>query len=189
MNKREKEPTDMPISFWIYTFFIVFTAFSFIRRGKHTQYIGYFISYLLFFTYIALSQRFALGYNDILNTLVVLTGFIHFFFGENLGYYYRAKQFDRLLHCFGTFSFTLFLNHLIVQMMHPALQPDAFLFVYILSLGTAIGAFFELFEFLADTLFHSRNQSGLVDTNVDLLFDVIGAMLAAIVAVFVLPTP
>jgi hypothetical protein len=57
-------------------------------------------------------------------------------------------------------------------------SPNSVIFVFVVALGALIGVVFELYEFTVDMIFKTKNQHGLIDTDVDLIFDIIGAILA-----------
>lgn len=59
-----------------------------------------------------------------------------------------------------------------------------FLALFILILGIALGAVHEILEFVADIRQNSHMQKGLKDTNLDIIFNVIGSVLAAVAAYF-----
>ncbi len=107
---------------------------------------------------------------------------IHSYFGTYLNLYHKSETFDLLLHLFGTYSFTLFYYSLLNHFSPKPNSINIREIILIISLGIAIGTVFELFEFLYD-LFNkpsSHSQLGLVDTNLDLIFNIIGAFLASL---------
>jgi len=55
----------------------------------------------------------------------------------------------------------------------------------VVSLGVSLGAFYEILEFLTDIFSHPIpiSQPSLLDTDLDLMGDVIGAVFAAIHAI------
>ena len=57
-------------------------------------------------------------------------------------------------------------------------RPAVFTFILISLIGISLGTFFELIEFSLDSLFNEHNQLGLIDTDLDLVFDCIGSFLA-----------
>ncbi|MFT9057152.1 MAG: hypothetical protein ABF449_11180, partial [Ethanoligenens sp.] len=53
---------------------------------------------------------------------------------------------------------------------------------FVATIGISLGCLFEIYEFILDSISHSNHQHGLTDTNFDLISDVIGAVIAGIVA-------
>lgn len=174
------------ISMAAFTSLIIITPISFIRRNNIKLYYGFFATYLCFLLFVYLENKFDFYIYDLVLLLVIATIFGHFYIGENLKFYYRCntKYYDRGLHFFGTAAFTLFAYLLILRTIHPTLNPSAVIFIFILSLGVFIGVVFELLEFCFDSIFKTNNQSGLIDTNFDLIFDILGAALAGIVVLY-----
>jgi hypothetical protein len=115
--------------------------------------------------------------------LVLLTVFLNAFMGHFLNLYNRTVWFDRTLHAVGTFSNALLLYFTLIGVFTPG-GSAAFNAVVIFSLGVAGGAVIEIIEFAVDRKTGSMNQRGLKDTNVDIIFNVIGALAAAVFAFF-----
>lgn len=171
-------PFALNIAFYTTNFFI---ALGFILKGSFNQ-IANPISTSLFFLLLLLLDRYTkFELNGLTRVLVMITLISHSLFGEYLRAYYTTGYFDNLLHFFGTFSFALlsyevFLTFIKVRSSLPAL----FIILLVSFLGISLGTFFELLEFALDRLLHERNQFGLIDTDLDLLFDVVGAFCAGI---------
>ncbi|WP_141228368.1 hypothetical protein [Anaeromicrobium sediminis] len=93
-----------------------------------------------------------------------------------------TKWFDNAIHMFGSFSFTLLLNYI----FHVKKISDSkiVIFVYATSLGIATGVFYEFVEFALDMILKTTTQEGLIDTNLDLIFDTFGAMIASILIIY-----
>ncbi len=111
----------------------------------------------------------------------------HSFVGEYLDYYNKSKYYDRFLHFFGTFSFTLFAYSIIYLIEKPIHYSPLYVSLFVTTLGIAMGVLFELLEFAHDTFMKSdiQAQHGLKDTNLDLMGNVIGALLAGVLSFFV----
>ena len=117
--------------------------------------------------------------------LTMIAAFISGFFGQYLRMYYRSIVFDRFLHAYGTFAFAMlffyFLDHLLIMGGSPG-----FLAVFVFLLGNTLGVIFELLEFSHDLkpANTSKAQHGLKDTNMDMLFNLFGAIGAAVFVYF-----
>lgn len=172
------------LSFILFTVLIIVSVVSFLRRNNFKLFSGLLFFYLLLIFFIFLENKYQFRINDFLILLVVLNLYGHFFLGENLRLYYTTRYFDRFLHAFGTFAFTLFTYSVMVATLNPEINPNLFEFIFIVSLGVLLGVIFELIEFLADSFFRTKTQSGLKDTDFDLIFDIIGAILAGLIVIY-----
>lgn len=137
-------------------------------------------TFLVSYTYIEL--KYDLCLNNYIRGLIILTLLSHIQFGQYLNFYTRFFYFDIVLHIFGTYSFTLFVYSLLNQTVSkPSLAKNRELILVIL-LGISLGTFFEIIEFLIDLTFDPKipAQSGLIDTNLDMISNIIGAVIATV---------
>lgn len=138
----------------------------------------------IFYTGVLLLERYtAFKLHNLIRMLLCLTLIAHSLLGEYFRFYYDTVFFDNALHCFGTFSFALAAYNLmttfiIIQSSHPGL----FIFLIVTAMGISLGTIFELLEFILDLILKEKNQFGLIDTDWDLFYDLIGALLAGIIA-------
>lgn len=172
------------ISVTVFTILILLTMKSFINRKNIKLLGGLIIAYMFFWLFIFIENKFGFHIYDIALLLVAITIFLHFFIGENLRFYYNKGYFDRGLHFFGTIAFTLFAYLIMIETLKPALNSNILIFIFILSLGTLLGVIFELIEFVIDLIFKTRSQKGLIDTNFDLIFDLIGAIFTGLMVLY-----
>ncbi len=181
--------TVVLILFSVYTLFVVVGAVSMLtaKRRKFLPLLvfGYvLLSVFVFFEGMGFfrTPAFVLG-------LVFLCVLLHTLVGEHLAVYHKSTTFDRWLHLTGTFTFALFVNSIIDNTIKPPPLPKAYLFVFVAALGTALGSAFEVFEYFHDKATQHKprlpTQHGLKDTDTDMLFNIVGAALAGLVAVFV----
>ena len=166
------------ISLILFSTSILITVRSFLVRNNLKLLLGLIVTYIGFLLFIWLENKFGFEIYDFVLLLVTITIFAHFYLGENLRLYYKTKFFDRCLHLFGTIAFTLFIYLIIIRTLKPVIYPNGVIFIFVMALGALIGVVFELCEFIVDMIFKTRNQSGLIDTDVDLIFNIIGAILA-----------
>ncbi len=117
--------------------------------------------------------------------LAMLAVFINCFFGHYLDWFNRSKVFDRYLHAYGSFSFAL-LAYSLIQNLFEAGGSETFQSLFVFATGMTLGAVFELIEAREDYKKGTNNQRGLQDTNMDLLGDLIGSLLAGVFAFFFL---
>ena len=103
--------------------------------------------------------------------------------GEYFNAYEKFWWWDILLHSGSAFGFGL-LGVTILLILSKRDKVDANPFILALfafGFSISIGVIWEIFEFMMDTLFDMNMQkSGLVDTMTDLIVDVFGAAMAAV---------
>ncbi len=96
-----------------------------------------------------------------------------------------VQWYDEAMHAFTAFALTIFIGGYLYRNVLIGAQTHVVLLVISLAgLGLAAGALWEVYEWIRDTMFPEENLSvGKVDTMVDLIFDTIGALFGATVAV------
>jgi uncharacterized membrane protein YjdF len=131
--------------------------------------------------YVWLESRYFFSISNYVRTTVMLTIVFDSFFGYYLGYYVTSTIFDKLLHIFGAYAFSLFAYVLAVQRLSSPL-PRLINCILLISLGISLGALYEIAEFLVDSFGNPvlLGQPSLLDTDLDLICDTVGAILAAI---------
>lgn len=138
--------------------------------------------YGLFIAFLITQNLFGFYVESIIIFICTITVLGHILGGEYLKLYETSIAYDRLLHLFGTFSFTLLIYSVIIETTQPVSGPQIYNTLFVIALGISIGTFFELLEFLLDVA--SKNskshQKGLQDTNVDMIANVIGAVIASL---------
>ncbi len=180
----------MPTFFWIlYTAFLlsqVFIAIRYLTTGNKMYFQSLLVTNILFGLYVAADAVFTIGVPFFIRCLVIVALFIHTFFGYFKDFYTRSQTFDRYLHAFGSFAFALFFYSLFLKLMAAAVTPPLFAAVMVTFTGIAVGAIFEIIEFAIDTKMPVKTQRDLKDTDMDLVFDVIGSVAAGAAAYFFL---
>ncbi len=89
--------------------------------------------------------------------------------------------YDEVAHGFTMFAITLALGFLLYNELMHGFYAHRFMFVVtIASMGIAIGALWEVAEWLADFVTPQQIVAGLFDTITDIILDSVGAVLAAI---------
>jgi uncharacterized membrane protein YjdF len=112
--------------------------------------------------------------------LVGLTIFLDAFLGYYFDLYVTSFVFDQFLHVFGTYACSLFGYILLAQILvNPVVKVVKFILV--VSLGLSLGATYEILEFFTDYISNPMppSQPSLLDTDLDLVGDALGALLAA----------
>lgn len=162
--------------------FIVLQAvimFGLIGKGYYDFTRSVAITTSLWIVYTFIEVKYNAYMNHYVRAAAMTAITIDAFFGYYLAYYLTSFTFDKLLHAFGTYAFALFAYVLVVQLLK---FPAGGLFKFILatSLGLSIGAFYEIIEFLVDTFSNPiiPSQVNLLDTDLDIVCDAIGAIIA-----------
>lgn len=140
------------------------------------------VCYSLLFFYIFLF-RVQVAYWTILLTMIA--AFFSGFCGHYLRMYYRSIVFDRYLHAYGAFSFSLLFFYILGHFLMMGGSP-LFLALFVFLLGNTLGVIFELLEFRYDLKPTNtiKSQHGLKDTDMDMLFNLFGSICAAIFIFF-----
>lgn len=165
----------------IYFFSNFLIAAGFLIDKRAPQIANPVITTLFYLGLIYLEKRTSFKLNNYIRLLLIATLISHSFVGEYLRLYYTTAYFDKALHSFGSFSFALLafelLNSFLVIFSS---RPPVLIFILVSLAGVTIGTLFEIMEFSLDRLLGEKNQFGLIDTDLDLLFDLLGSLCAGI---------
>lgn len=148
--------------------------------------------YFCFLALLAAIKIFNLMIPDYATILIILSGIGHIFVGEFLNYYNKSIRYDRYLHALGCFSFSVFSYYFILSFINPAVNSRILTGIFVFTIGLSYGVIFEILEFIIDCKSRKkkentkRAQRGLIDTDFDMVFDIIGSFAAAIFSFFVL---
>ncbi len=162
----------------------VFIAVRYVKKGKSSHIKHTALPTVLFIFYLLALCILRISVPYLVLVLATITVFMHTFVGLYLGLYRKGKVFDRYLHGFGSFSFALLLYLTLSEVAEPG-GSVVFRAIFVAALGIAASAIFEIVEFLHDLRNKTDMQRGLMDTDFDIIFDVIGSAAAAILAAFV----
>lgn len=168
-------------------------------QSKKKEYAKSALAVYIFYTAIFLAVWFLkIAVPPYLLLLTMLTVLGACFFGHYLDLYTKSKTFDRYLHGFGSFSFALLTYSILVHYIEAG---GSLLFraLFVFLVGNTLGVFFELIEMRHDKKTTQKrrekpknaelSQKGLMDTDMDMLFNLFGSALAAIFAYFWLLQP
>lgn len=156
-------------------------ALGFLIKGQFPKIANPAVITIFYIGVILLERFTTFKLKNYIRVLLYITLTGHSLVGEYFGAYYSTAFFDNALHFLGSFSFALFAYDLMnsfikVRSSHPAL----FIFIIVSIFGISLGTIFELLEFFLDLSFKEKNQFGLIDTDWDLFYDVIGSFFAGI---------
>lgn len=116
---------------------------------------------------------------------LMISFLIHSYFGYYLNRFNKSKKFDRGAHGFGAFATAIFAYYFLSNLLTYG-GSKLFQAVYVLLLGIAIGSIYELIEFCIDKKHKDKLQRGLKDTDMDMLANTVGSVIAAILMLIVL---
>jgi len=156
---------------------------SFFRQQWLVAFTGSAILTLTFMPAI-IERRFNIRLPIEFTLITCLFLFASFGLGEASHFYQKYWWWDLMLHSFSSLvmGLTGFLFIYVFYMTHRIrLAP---IYVAIISFGCAVtmGTLWEVFEFLMDWFFgFNMQKSGLIDTMTDLLVNIAGAVLAALI--------
>ena len=140
-----------------------------------------------------LGQRFNFYIPAEFELMAIVLIFAALFLGEVRNYYERFWWWDAALHATSGGLLGIF-GVLLVYVLNK--QPNismhmkpGFVSLFAFAFAMCIGALWEIFEFVMDSLFGMNMQkSGLVDTMWDLIVDAIGALVVSISSYFIMRT-
>jgi len=102
-------------------------------------------------------------------------------------FFKTVGPYDELVHGFTIFAITLALGIAVFRRVAPTFRDHPALFVVaVASFGIAVGALWEVAEWLLDLIPGLTILNGYTDTITDLIMDAIGASLAALLSLAVL---
>ncbi|WP_371371629.1 hypothetical protein [Sporomusa aerivorans] len=132
---------------------------------------------------------FELKYNmtvpNYIRALVMVAVLSDSFIGLYLNLYVTSSVFDKIQHVYGSYAFSLFAFTILHRLLHPVVS-RAFNCLLVILIGLSIGAVYEIGEFIGDLVARPQvpSQPSLLDTNLDLIADFTGALIAAVHVAF-----
>lgn len=163
--------------------FGIFGAVRLIQANKPAYAKAVLVTYVFYTTVFALVWILKIVVPPYLLLLTMLTVWGSCFLGHYRQLYNTSKVFDRYLHAFGTFSFALFTYCVLDDFLQTG-GSQIYQALFVTLLGNTLGVIFELTEMLHDLKKQNepRCQKGLLDTDMDQLFNLGGSILAGLFA-------
>jgi hypothetical protein len=160
--------------------FIIYKLYKNKKKvGSHSTLINFtLVCVLLLFIWLF---HISIPYYILLLCMIAL--FLNSYVGYYLEYFWKSTKFDRYLHGYGIFSYTLLFYFIITHLIESG-GTKLFHALFIVFLGISLGAIFEISEFRTDSKRNTRMQKGLKDTDFDIMFDIIGSGAAGLFAYF-----
>ncbi|CAH2215306.1 hypothetical protein [Tepidibacter aestuarii] len=181
MIKKDRSSRFLTISFSIIMIlvvigFLIKKEYNFIYNS-----IMIYVSYLFIIYFENKNKKMIKSY---IKALVIIAYILHNVVGQYFNLYQNSIWFDKALHIFGTFAFSLLFYSMLDLSIKFFSESKIFIFIILMSIGVTGGAFLESGEFILDIIMNTKNQHGLLDTNLDLIFNAFGAVLAGILGAF-----
>lgn len=172
---------NMRIINYLYFLVHLLIIVGFILRKDYHPIFNPVITGLFYLGVLALERFTMVKFKNYIKFLLMFCLLGHTVIGKYYDAYFKLMYFDKLLHFEGSFAFAIFSYTLIKTFIkiEPS-RPLLFTFIFLTLLGLSIGSTFEIIEFVLDRLFNEDNQQGLVDTDTDLFFDLIGGLVAGV---------
>lgn len=174
------------INIIIISLFQIYLVMSYLFKKKWGMFLSSLATYTIIILLLLYEYYSNLNIAGFIITCSLISVISHSFIGEYLNLYHSSKHYDRYTHLFGSFSFSL-LSYSILNSISVLASKNWIVFLFTMLLGISIGVFYEIIEYLHDCLKNKKIvcQHGLTDTNVDLIFDVFGSIIAGFVAIYI----
>ena len=183
---------QLPILFVNIFVLLVFTIFYVSRRND--EFLIY-IGVIVFFLLLILATNRKVDYPNSVLWGLTLWAFLHMSGGSvsirgirlyevmllPLSKAYPVLRYDQFVHIIGFGVATLAMYHLLRPLLRADLHRWTALSIVIVMAGLGVGALNEIIEFLASVMLPETGVGGYVNTSLDLVADLMGAILALIV--------
>jgi hypothetical protein len=153
-----------------------------VYKGDYLYSIAAVVAIALSLTPSIIERNYRVTLPFELDFLITLSIFAHIFFGEQMHFYERFWLWDKILHVYGS-SVVSLLAFILVYTFHSTGKlrltlPFIGLFTVVFTL--AVGGIWEIGEFTVDKLLDLNTQRGLDNTMWDIINNLIGGTLAAL---------
>ncbi len=156
---------------------------GYFKRRQPGKAASNFLAWLIMISFLFYINYIKLYIPEFIITCFTITVIGHFFLGNFLDLYHRSKIYDRWLHLFGAFSFSLLVFSILNNAVLPFPNSDFYMSFFVITLGVSIGTLFEILEFMHDVVSKKKLpcQHGLADTDYDMIFNLLGSIVAGFV--------
>lgn len=173
-----------------YLFFAIEFAglISLIVTGKYVL-TGVIIGNVLFWViYLFIEAKMDWKLPIYIRLLIILSIISNGVLGVALNLYHNPKTplFDQIQHTFACYAVSIWLYYILQQVSGVIFTKKIMHVVIILCFALALGACYEMCEFAVDHIIKSKtkNQDSLYDTDLDLISNLIGGIIASLHFVF-----
>lgn len=139
--------------------------------------------FVIYVFYMAFEAKNGIFIENYIRLLVMISLIGNSLIGALFGLYETSTVFDKLLHAYGGFTFSMLAFSFFDKLLKPKYTSKVVTFITVMSIGVTLGVFYEFVEFAADVILKDNNQKGLTDTDLDLLADALGAAAAGLYVV------
>lgn len=169
------------LSYLMQALMVFYVFLAFYRREYSEALIG-IVVLAITFSPLIIRRKWNLTLPWVLNFLIVLTLFMHSG-GVILGSFKTIAPYDKISHFIGSSTAAIIgLTLLVIMDRFSKIRISRKYAVFFIIIFTmAIGAFWEILEFLSDLIFKTNSQPGLTDTMVDLIVDFFAGVLVAFI--------
>jgi hypothetical protein len=176
----------------IFSLMLLFFSIKFIL-GKNYEFLIYVLVIGLIFLVILASNK-KINYPNFILWLLATWGFLHFSGSafyingtklyelmviELVGEPYKVFKYDQFVHMFGFFTATLTLYYVLKPAIKKGTKRFISLSVIIVMAGLGAGALNEILEFIP-TIFFETGVGGYENNAIDLIANLIGALIALV---------
>ena len=183
------------------TYIVVFGG-AFLAAGNN-EFVWYVVTLVVFLALISATQR-AARFPALILWGLAIWGLAHMAgggvtVGDGVLYSYvllplagdgelAVLKYDQIVHFYGFGVATLVLWH-VLRRNFSALDGTKTIYAFAILGGMGLGVLNELIEFAAVLAFPNTNVGGYFNTALDLVFNTLGAIAAAVLASFLTPRP
>jgi VanZ family protein len=171
--------TVLTIVFILFCAAELYNVFKLKKMNQKLMMQAALISFSVFVLLMIVYWLVKLKIPEILLIFAMIAIWCNSYFGYSRYLFETSRIFDRFMHAYGTFSYTLLVFAILRNFVQTG-GSKLFVILFVFTLGNTIGALFEIFEFYSDMKKGTHAQQGLKDTNMDMIFNVIGSVAAAL---------
>ena len=181
MTKTAKTTLTLTAVFLIVEAAILLALF---HKG-HPEYLWRAVPPLILTVYTIIEIKYGFYMNTYARLVTMMAIVSDNFFGFYMNFYLTSFVFDKIQHVVGSYAFALFTYILVAQLAQSPMR-KLFKFILVISIGLSVGVIYEIMEFCSDLISKTGtpSQVSLLDTNLDLVGNAVGSLLAAIHAAF-----
>lgn len=177
MNKIKRKAKLINI---IYVILNISLIIAFIQKKEYMSSVMAGIVLILYGLFLFYEHKKGITIKNFIRISVIISLLANSFLGDYMHLYDKTVYFDKLLHVFGTFSFSVFLFSIAEKEGYFKCISKFMIFMFVLLLGSFIGTVFEIGEYIADVVLKTVNQGSLADNNIDMICNIAGAALGGI---------
>lgn len=158
------------------------TLAGFVKQHEKGRIFGIITITVLFLLFTFLKVKYKIDMKVYITWFVIITIIGHNLIGEYLKIYLSSFIYDKVLHFWGTYAFAMFFYAIIIHLFPEPVHSKGREFIFIVLLGASLGMVLELIEFFGDIIYKPKipNQNDLLDTDIDMIADIVGALAAGI---------